>query len=84
MDKELKQYVKDRDKAILSFNIKKIRNFCEKYQHLYNQPIPKDDRVLMASSMKCVLVMTNATFEQKIHAMAWLCAHGFKPQFGGY
>lgn len=74
-DKDLKKYVKDRDKAILSFDIEQMRKFCKKYEDVLTY-IPPDD-VLYAAFMKCVADIRSATPEQKKKAADWLTYHGY-------
>ena len=75
-DKQLKMYVKDRDKAILSFDIDEMKKFCKKYEDVLTY-IPPDDDVLYAGFMKCVTDIRAATPEQKKRAADWLTEHGY-------
>ena len=59
----LEQYVKERDKALLSFDIKKIKKLCRKWEIV----MPDNDVVLYAGMMKaiCDLKKSNARAESK-------------------
>jgi hypothetical protein len=75
-DKELKKYVKDRDEAILSFDIEQMRKFCKKYQDILAN-IPPDDEIMYAGFMKCVADIRAATTRDKKKAARWLIEHGY-------
>ena len=74
-DKQLKKYVKERNAAILSFDIDIMKKFCKKYED-YLTYIPPDD-VLYAAFLKCVADIREATPEQKKRAADWLTEHGY-------
>lgn len=75
-DKELKKYVKDRDEAILSFDIEQMRKFCKKYQDILAN-IPQDEEIMYAGFMKCVADIRAATPQDKKKAARWLIEHGY-------
>lgn len=70
---KIKKFVKARDKAFLSMDVKKIRKFAEKY----NIPCPGDDIVVMAGAAKAIRHISSATQEQKAKAEKWLLDNGF-------
>ena len=74
-DKQLRKYAKDRDKAILSFDIEQMKKFVKKYEDIL-PPIPQDE-ILYAGFMKCVADIRASTPEQKKRAADWLRAHGY-------
>ena len=79
-DKKLiKQWVKDRDEAVLSFDIDKFKAFYRKYQALgvYEKGKMPSDRVLAIAQRKMVLQITSATPEQRLEAMNWLFKRGY-------
>lgn len=79
-DKKLiKQWVKDRDEAVLSFDIDKFKAFYRKYQALgvYEKGEMPCDRVLAIAQRKMVLQITSATPEQRMEAMNWLFKRGY-------
>ena len=74
-DKQLKKYVKERNAAILSFDIDIIKKFCKKYEDDL-APLPPDE-IMYAAFMQCVADIRSATPEQKKRAAAWLTEHGY-------
>ena len=79
-DKKLiKQWVKDRDEAVLSFDLDKFKAFYRKYQALgvYKKGKMPCDRVLAIAQRKMVLQITSATPEQRMEAMNWLFKRGY-------
>lgn len=74
-EKELKKYVKDRDEAILSFDIDEMKKFCKKYKNML-PPMPIDE-VLYAGFMKCVADLRASTPKQREKAANWLIEHGY-------
>jgi hypothetical protein len=75
----VKQFNKERDKAVLSFNIKKFRHFYAKWTLLgvYDEPLPKSDIVLMVSLCKMAYHSKAATIRDKIKAKRWLEDRGY-------
>ena len=70
----LKQFVKERDAALLSLDRKKIEVYAKKY----DVPLPKDETIFWAMVHKCIMSINSATFEQKQKSYDWLIDHGFK------
>jgi hypothetical protein len=70
----LEQYVKERDKALLSFDIKKVKKLCRKWEIV----MPDNDVVLYAGMMKAICDLKKATPEEKARAQEWLTKNKFK------
>lgn len=70
---DLKQFVKERNEALLSLDKDKIVAYMKKY----DVKVPPD-RVFWASVHKAILGI-NVTMEQKENSKIWLIEHGFKP-----
>ncbi len=73
----LEQYVKERDKALLSFDVKKMKKLCSKWEIV----MPDNDVVLYAGMMKAICELKKATPEQKAMAQEWLIKNKFKVGF---
>ena len=70
-----KQFVRDRDKALLSLDKEKIIAYCNKY----GVPIPDKEIVFWAGVHKGIVAMNASTAEQKFNSAMWLIENGFKP-----
>lgn len=69
----IKRFVKERDKALLSMDVEKIRSYAKKY----DIPCPKDEKVVLAGAAKAILQINSASDEQKSKAGRWLLDNGF-------
>ena len=74
-DKQLAQFLKDRDAALLSLDSYKIRAFY----HKYGMQMPKDDHLFWVSVHKAICHMSAASYEQKLYSSQWLIVHGYSP-----
>jgi hypothetical protein len=70
----LELYVKERDKALLSFDVKKMKKLCKKWEI----PAPADDLVFYAGMMKAICELNKATLLDKTRAKKWLINNGFE------
>ena len=70
-----KQFIRDRDKALLSLDKEKITAYCNKY----GIPIPDREIVFWAGVHKGIVSMKSSTAEQKCNSAMWLVEHGFNP-----
>lgn len=70
-----KQFIKDRDEALLSLDKDKIMAYCKKY----GVPIPDEELVFWAGIHKAIVHLISATQEQKERSAQWLLEHGFMP-----
>lgn len=69
---KIREYVKDRDAALLSLDKDKILQFMRKYA----VPCPKNDTVFWAMVHKCICHINSATDDQKQASAKWLRDHG--------
>lgn len=72
-NKDAKRYAKERNRAFLSLDEKKIRAFCKKY----GLPIPNGELAFWAGVHKVVYHTTAATPEQRAASAKWLNENGF-------
>ena len=77
----MNEWRKERDEAIRSLDLEKFKAFYRKYQKmgLYGLNLPRDE-VLEIALRKSLLMMTNATDEEKNRARAWLIEHGYSTE----
>lgn len=71
-------FVKERDAACKSCDVRTFRMFYQKWMHMgvYRIPLPSDDRVIEILMRKCLYHTASATPEEKQLAKEWLTAHG--------
>jgi hypothetical protein len=80
-DKEIKDFVRDRDKAVKDAcrtgNLENFKAFYEKYKKrgVYKLPLPSDE-VIEISLRKMLYHTASATDEEKAGAEKWLIEHG--------
>lgn len=76
--KEIKQWMKERDEACISYDVNKFRKFYTKWlvAGMYGKPLPKDDKVIEITMRKMVYHITNFTYDQRKEAEKWLLEHG--------
>ena len=76
--KEFKQWLKERDEAVLSLDIDKFKAFYLKWQKsMYeNRPLPSDE-ICEISMRKCVCALANPPADKLAEARAWLSARGY-------
>lgn len=81
-DKEIEEFVRDRDKAIKEAcrtgDLEIFKAFYEKYQkrRLYKLPLPSDE-VLEISIRKMLCNTASATNEEYAEAYKWLVERGY-------
>ncbi len=73
---KMKQFVKDRNKAILSLDKDKIMKYITKYNK--DASIPSEEIVFWAGVHKAILGIISATEEQKEYSRKWLRENGFR------
>lgn len=71
----LKNFIKERDEALLSLDRDKIVKFLRKY----DAKIPEDETIFWAGIHKAICHLNSANAGQKLNSMIWLVNHGFKP-----
>ena len=72
-DKLLKQFVKERDKAVRSMDIETFKAFYLKWESkgFYRLPLPSD--VVLERSMRLMILdIKSSTDEEKAEARVWL------------
>ena len=75
----LKQFVADRDEALLSLDRKKIEQYCKKY----GVTMPTDEEAFWRGVHKAICACTTIPFEVRQKSADWLFKHGSKPKIGG-
>lgn len=78
-DETIKEWVQERDKAALSYDVERFREFYKKWQArgMYQIDLPDNDLVVEVTMRKMVGMMASATVEQKKEAKQWLIERGF-------
>ena len=73
----LPEWMKERDEAVLSFDVEKFKAFFHKWtiKGFYSMPLP--DVLADVTMYQCVLALAKATEEEKERARAWLREHHF-------
>lgn len=79
-----KEFIKNRDEALASGDIEKVRAYCEKY----NIEMPEDEEVFKAGMHKSICdmyLMSNSkiSLEQYEKSYNWLMANGYTPSITG-
>lgn len=77
----IKDFVKDRDEALLSLDKEKIIKFSKKYGIPYTT---SNETVFWAGIHKAIIQLKSATNEQKLNSVNWLTEHGFKPTISNF
>ena len=82
-DKEIHEWVKERDSVVLTHDIQKFKEFYGKWKRrgIYILSLPENDLVVRASMEKAILMMKNPPEKDKQQAVEWLVSHGFTAQF---
>lgn len=75
------QWIKERNDAVLSMDLKKFKAFIKKWQAegLYTMPVPDNDMILSITMHQMVLAIEDAPEGKKILARLWLIDHGCNP-----
>ena len=73
-----KQWLKERDEAILTLDIEAFKRFYYKWEKkgIYTVPLPGDE-VIEISMRKCVCGMANPPKDKLAEARAWLSERGY-------
>ena len=76
-DKEVKAWLKERNKVVKTYDVDAFKKFYEKWmaKGFYTMPLP-NDLVIALSMRKMVYHMASATEQEKQEAAEWLKAHG--------
>jgi hypothetical protein len=78
------EFIKDRDEAVASGDIEKVRAYCKKY----DIEIPEDENIFKASMHKAICNMylmpdSKISLEQYNRSYEWLIANGYTPSIVG-
>lgn len=78
-DETTKEWVKERDEAVFSYDVERFRAFYEKWKSrgVYQLDLPENNVVIEVSMRNMVRMMASATAEQKEDAKQWLLERGF-------
>ena len=78
-EKMLKDFVKERDEAVITYDVETFKKFYNKWHKLgvYDIPLPVD-AVLEISMRKMVYSITSFTEEQRNEAKNWLIERGYE------
>ena len=81
---KIKQFIKERDAACLSFDVKTFREFYKRWMDrgVYTESLPDDDMIVEIVMRKCVVWAASATGSQKQTALNWLLERGYTPDMG--
>ena len=81
-DLMFKQWVEERDEAVLSFDLDKFKAFYKKWsaKGFYDKPLPPDD-VVEVAIRKMVLVLKKPPRDKVKEAKRWLVEHNCRPWF---
>ena len=84
MRDNFKQWLKERDEAVLSFDVEKFKKFYRKWTKLgvYNVPMPSD-RIIEIALRKGVCAMLNPPPDKLDEAKRWLDERGYTYTIGG-
>ena len=82
--KDLKQFNKERDEAMKSYDVQKFREFYVKwmFKGAYDLPLPINDKVIEIMMRKCVYHMKNSTIKERLEAKRWLEERGCTIELG--
>lgn len=78
------EFIKDRNEAVASGDIEKVRAYCKKY----DIEIPEDENIFKASMHKAICNMylmpdSKISLEQYNRSYEWLIANGYTPSIVG-
>ena len=77
-NKEHKQWLKERDEAIYTFDVKKFKAFYRKWvkRGYYEEPLPSDE-VLEVAMRKMVCALSDPRADKLAEAKEWLTERGY-------
>lgn len=73
---DIKQFIKDRDEALLSMDREKILAYC----HKYGARMPSNELVFWAGVNKAICAINTIPQDRRDHSRKWLIEHGFSPE----
>lgn len=77
-DKLIREFVRDRDKAVATFDIETFKRFFAKYKAkgIYNIDLP-DDKIIEITMRKMAVHSTGLPIEVRMEAAEWLTDRGY-------
>ena len=78
-DKLIREFVRDRDKAVATFDIETFKGFFAKYKAkgLYDIDLPSDDKVIEITMRKMAVHSTGLPPKVRMEAAEWLTDRGY-------
>lgn len=78
-DKLIREFVRDRDKAVATFDIETFKKFFTKYKAkgVYNIDLPSDDKVIEITMRKMAVNSTGLPPKVRAEAAEWLTDRGY-------
>lgn len=75
---EHEEWIKERDEAVLTFDLSKFKAFYRKWQRkgIYTKPLPVDDLVVNIAIRQMALAIKDAPKDKVKEAKQWLVEHG--------
>lgn len=77
-EEQMKQWVKEREEAVLSLDIEKLKEFYRKWAKygIYNEQLPSD-KVLEITIRKCICGLADPPKDKLAEAKEWLEERGY-------
>lgn len=82
-EKMLKDFVKERDEAVITYDVETFKKFYAKWFGVYEVQLPSDP-VLEISMRKMVYAITSFTEEQREEAKKWLVERDYEVLIDDY
>ena len=78
-EKEIKEFVRDRDAAVMTFDVEEFKRFYQKWRDkgLYTIGLPQNNKVLEITMRKMAVHSTGIPEEVREEAGKWLTDRGF-------
>lgn len=79
VSKEHKQWLKERDEVLYTFDVEKFKSFYRKWakRGIYEDKVLPDDKVLEISMRKMICNLANPREDKLAEARAWLSERGY-------
>lgn len=87
-DKEIKQYVKERDEMLLKCSVDELRKFAKEHKHILGKGFVKafrnaPDKVVEITLHKVIVNCTNLPFDFRQKSADWLLDRGYRLELWG-
>ena len=78
-DKLIREFVRDRDKAVATFDLETFKKFFAKYKAkgIYDIDLPSDDKVIEITMRKMAVNSIRLPIEVRMEAAEWLTDRGY-------